>query len=77
MVMVKIGKEWLELLERLAQNKRMKINEYIERYVIPENECLNLPYINPSGFKKINLNVAGSGEMLEKAIKYYLFCQRD
>ncbi len=74
MISVKVGKEWLEILEKLASNKRMKLSEFIERYVLKEEECLNLPYIEPSGYKKINLNIAGSEEQVENAIKFYLFC---
>ena len=72
---VKLPKEWYDILQKYAKDKRMSISTLIEGLVGKE-ECLNLRDIPTSGeYKVINVNVNLKEDEVKRAVKKFLFCE--
>lgn len=75
---IRIPKEWYDILVKIAENKRVKLSDLIVSIISsPIEECLNLPYINSSTYKHINItinNIYTSSE-IENKLRYFLFCR--
>lgn len=66
-----IPKEWFEILVKISKDKRLSVSEFILQ-IYNSNECLNLPYVEPTRYKSINVNCECKDFI--KHLKFYLFC---
>ena len=66
-----IPKEWFEILSKLSKDKRISLSQLLIE-IYKSNECLNLPYVEPTSYKSINIQCECSD--LIKHLKFYLFC---
>ncbi|AWR94291.1 hypothetical protein [Acidianus brierleyi] len=68
---VLIWKEWYEILEKIARDNKISMNELIAKILTTE-ECLNLPEVKTTSKKSINVNI--NDKYLMEKIHKYLFC---
>ncbi|WP_338599324.1 hypothetical protein V6M85_09720 [Sulfolobus tengchongensis] len=78
MIKIRIPKEWYEILRKLALDRRISINQLISELITTE-ECLNLPYVEPTTYKQLNVSISieykYSSTEVENKIKHFLFCR--
>jgi len=67
----KIPKEWFEILSKLSKDKKTNLSQLLIE-IYNSKECLNLPYVEPTSYKIINLQC--DCKDLIKHLKFYLFC---
>ncbi|GAA5418111.1 hypothetical protein Stok01_00047 [Sulfurisphaera tokodaii] len=68
---ISIPKEWYEILLKISKDRKIKFNDLVIQ-IYNSSECLNLPYVEPTKYK--NINVECGCKDLIKHLKYYLFC---
>ncbi|MEJ2775362.1 hypothetical protein WIW90_03880 [Sulfolobaceae archaeon RB850M] len=72
---VKLPKEWYEILQKYAKDRKVNISTLIEG-ILQKGECLNLREVPASGkYKVINVNVNLKEDEVKRAVKKFLFCE--
>jgi len=72
-VKIKIWKEWYDILLKLSKDKRTTLEELIKE-IMKTKDCLNLPRVNTSKKKEINLNLNYTEKEVLERIEKFLFC---
>ncbi len=73
MVKIVIPREWYEILKKIADTKRVSINEVVKG-IMDSEDCLGLPEVKPTSRKSIYLDVEADEKELVEKIRKYLFC---
>ncbi|MQL55063.1 hypothetical protein [Acidianus ambivalens] len=70
---IKIWKEWYDILLKLSKDKRTTLEELIKE-IMSTNDCINLPRVNTTRKKEINLNLNYTEKEVLERIEKFLFC---
>ncbi|WP_236751680.1 hypothetical protein [Acidianus sp. HS-5] len=70
---IKIWVEWYDILLKLSKDKRTTL-EGIIKEIMNTKDCINLPEINVTKKKEINVNLNYTEKEVLEKIEKYLFC---
>ncbi len=70
---IKIWIEWYEILLKLSKDKRTTLEGLIKE-IMKTKDCINLPKVNVTRKKEININLNYTEKEILERIEEFLFC---